>query len=395
MLALRLARGARPAVQLRRLLVAVAAAGTALLLLATLGHAVDTPRDAAGSALRLAWCLVPLAATAQLAVAVARTDPAARLREGMAAAGLGPVRLTLVAAASTLLACALGSVLALLVFLRLRGDLGGTPVGPAALLGRGPLPYAAVGVLLAAVPLVAAAATAVALRPGRNTPSAPCADDPPRTDTATPAGLPWGIALTAAGLALEVYAAGHTGPGARLLPLPGGAVTGEVGVLTGWLLSAAGLVLAAPGLVHLIGRVLSMGRSGAVRLLAGRVLQEESRRLGRPLGVLMAAASGAYAGYVLYGPGTLPLHGHGAHGSLGPLTALGAGLVLACTVFSVLATVAESRTARTATTEALRRLGTPAGLLRRAAALRASVLVVILAAVTGGVAHLAAGPLGG
>ncbi|WP_368396457.1 hypothetical protein [Streptomyces sclerotialus] len=380
--------------QLRRLLVVMAAAGTAFLLLATLGHAVDTPRDTAGSVLRLAWCLVPLAATAQLAVAVARTDPAARLREGMSAAGLGPVRLTLTAAASTVLACALGCVLGLLVFLRLRGGLGGTPVGPEALLGRFPLPYGAVGVLLAAVPVVAAVATALSLRPGRNEPSTPCADAPPRTP-GTPAGLPWGIALTAAGLALEVYASGHTGPGARLLPLPGGLVTGEAGALTGWLLSAAGLVLAAPGLVHLTGRVLGTGRSGAVRLLAGRVLQEESRRVGRPLGVLMAAASGGYAGYVVYGPGAFALDGPGSHASFGPLTALGAGLVLACTALSVLLAAAESRTARAATTEALRRIGTPAGLLRRAAALRASVLVVALAAVTGGVAHLAAGPLTG
>ncbi|MEV0600717.1 hypothetical protein AB0I82_15670 [Streptomyces sp. NPDC050315] len=388
MLALRLARGARPAVQLRRLLVVAAAAGTAFLLLATLGHAVDAPRaEAARSALRLAWCLVPLAATAQLAVAVARTDPAARLREGMSAAGLGPVRLTLTAAASTVLASALGSVLGLLAFLRLRGGLGGTPMGPAELLGRGPLPYAAVGVLLAAVPVVPAVATGWALRPGRNAPAEPCADAPPRTATATPAGLPWGIALTAAGLALEVYAAGHTGPGARLLPLPGRLVTGEAGVLVGWLLSAAGLVLAAPGLVHASGRVVGAGRAGAARLLAGRVLQEESRRVGRPLGILMAAASGGYAAYTLYG--------HGAPGSLGPLSALGGGLVLACTALSVLTAVTESRAARTATTDALRRLGTPAALLHRAAALRACVLVVVLTAVTGGVAHLAAGPLVG
>ncbi len=374
--------------QLRRLLVVAAAAGTAFLLLATLGHAVDAPRgEAAGSALRLAWCLVPLAATAQLAVAVARTDPAARLREGMSAAGLGPVRLTLTAAASTVLACALGSVLGLLVFLRLRGGLGGTPMGPEELLGRGPLPYAAVGVLLAAVPVVAAVATIWALRPGRNAPAEPCADAPPRTAGATPAGLPWGVALAAAGLALEVYAAGHTGPGARLLPLPGRLVTGEAGVLVGWLLSAAGLVLAAPGLVHASGRVLGAGRAGAARLLAGRVLQEESRRVGRPLGILMAAASGAYAAYTLYG--------HGSPGSLGPLSALGGGLVLACTALSVLTAVTESRTARAATTDALRRLGTPAGLLHRAAALRAGVLVVVLTAVTGGVAHLAAGPLVG
>ncbi|MCZ0971059.1 hypothetical protein O1L55_05215 [Streptomyces albulus] len=66
----------------------------------------------------------PLAATAQLAVSVARTDPAARLQRGMTAAGLGPFRLTLLAAASTALTCALGVLLALIAFLTLRGDFG-------------------------------------------------------------------------------------------------------------------------------------------------------------------------------------------------------------------------------------------------------------------------------
>ena len=63
MLALRLTRSARPAVQLRRLLVATASAGTGFLLLSTLGHALSHPGTPAGSALRLAWCTVPLAAT--------------------------------------------------------------------------------------------------------------------------------------------------------------------------------------------------------------------------------------------------------------------------------------------------------------------------------------------
>lgn len=58
---------------------------------------------------------------------MARTDPATRPREGMDAAGLGPLRLTLAAAVSTAVACTLGSALALAVFLHLRGELSGLP----------------------------------------------------------------------------------------------------------------------------------------------------------------------------------------------------------------------------------------------------------------------------
>ena len=65
MLALRLTRVARPAVQLRRLLVALASAGTGFLLLCTLGHALDHPQATGASVLRLAWCAVPLAAMAK------------------------------------------------------------------------------------------------------------------------------------------------------------------------------------------------------------------------------------------------------------------------------------------------------------------------------------------
>lgn len=127
MLALRLARGARPAVQLRRLLVAAASAGTGFLLLCTLGYAMGHP-DASGAAvLRLAWCVAPLAATVQFAVAVARTDPATRPRQGLSALGLGPARLTVLAAISTAVSCTLGSMIALLFFLHLRGDLTGLP----------------------------------------------------------------------------------------------------------------------------------------------------------------------------------------------------------------------------------------------------------------------------
>lgn len=89
MLALRLARAGRPLVQLRRLLVAAASAGTGFLLLCTLGYAMSHPDASAAGALRLAWCVVPLAATVYFAIAVARTDPGTRPRPGLSAVGLG------------------------------------------------------------------------------------------------------------------------------------------------------------------------------------------------------------------------------------------------------------------------------------------------------------------
>ncbi|MCZ9344955.1 hypothetical protein NGM37_45135, partial [Streptomyces sp. TRM76130] len=128
MLALRLTGAAGLAVQLRRLLVATASAGTGFLLLCSLGHALTHPDAVGGSALRLAWCAAPLAATVHLAVAVARTDPATRPRTGLSAVGLGPGRLMAASATSTAVSGSLGSVVALLVFLRLRGDLTGRPV---------------------------------------------------------------------------------------------------------------------------------------------------------------------------------------------------------------------------------------------------------------------------
>ncbi|MFJ2116099.1 hypothetical protein ACIOEX_30150, partial [Streptomyces sp. NPDC087850] len=118
MLALRLGRGTGPLVLLRRLLVAAASAGVGFLLLCTLGRAMGHP---AGATVRLLWCLVPLAAAVQFAVAVARADPGTRPRPGLSAVGLGPARLTLLAAISTAVSCTLGSSLALLFFLHLRG----------------------------------------------------------------------------------------------------------------------------------------------------------------------------------------------------------------------------------------------------------------------------------
>ncbi|MFG2288752.1 hypothetical protein ACGFOU_22130 [Streptomyces sp. NPDC048595] len=388
MLALRLTRGSHPLVLLRRLFVAAAAAGTGFLLLSTVGYAAGHPATADESLVRLLWCAAPLAATAQFAVSTARTDPAARPQRGMTAAGMGPLRLTLLATASTALTCFLGVLIALFAFLRLRGDLGGPGAASALgvdtdLLGTGhPLPLAGALMLLALVPLTAAAATAVVLRP-RDETGIP--DFEARHRTAPPSGLPWGIALAAAGLAIEAYTSSGTQGHGGLLPLPGRLVGSPPGALAGWALSAFGLVLAGPGLVHLCGRLLCAGRPGALRLLSGRVLQEESHRLGRPLGVLCAVASAVYAAVKVYQ--SAPSR------PFGPLTAIGAAVVLACVTASALTAAFESRSARARTTAALRRLGASASVLHRAAALRLLALVIVLAPLTWTVAEMVTLPL--
>ncbi|MGC5564603.1 hypothetical protein ACPYPG_17410 [Streptomyces sp. FR-108] len=526
MLALRLVRGANPAVQFRRLLVAAASAGTGFLLLCTLGYAMGHPEASTAAVLRLAWCLAPIAATVQFAVAVARTDPATRPRAGLAAIGLGPGRLMILAAVSTAVSCTLGSMVALLFFLHLRGDLTGLPFdGEAAglLAANQPLRLPATLTLLAVVPVLASAACAVVLRPRGQRPSAAAAGGRPgrlggsggygrstervgssvygrfgaraagstppppatssegretATETApapstdgspldgargsapqaasvdphnpgrptpegargtpqpaptdpysprdhhavaaldardapgssavlpgvrrtarrapgaqhphhplpplpTPGGLPWGAAVLAAGLAVETYAArgadAHEGPA-----LPGGFTGGPFGVLVGWALTALGLALAGPALTHLCGRLLQSVRPSAPRLLAGRVLMEEATRIGRPLGVVCAVASGLYAMAVLYA-GTRP--------GIGPLTTLGLLLVAGCAVATLLTAAVEARNARADTTAALLRIGAPATTLRAAATLRAGALLAVLTPLTWAIAELAAMPL--
>ncbi|GAA3779071.1 hypothetical protein ACFS5L_21785 [Streptomyces phyllanthi] len=469
MLALRLARGAHPVVHLRRALVTVASAGTGFLLLCALGHALAHPYAPAGSALRLAWCAVPLATTVYFAVAVARTDPGTRPRPGLAAIGLGPGRLMAVSAVTTALSTTLGSMLALLFFLHLRGDLTGLPFdGHAAdvLAADRHLPVPATLTLLALVPATASVTTALSLRPrgrrpedagrtadgpkavwrrGRGTrekdPAHPggtdgrqagqrdhgedpdssgapararrgstgshalsealalCSSgtsapwtgtvpdpeqDPYRSTAPQPApgGLPWGVAVLAAGLAVEMYASRYgTAPG---LALPGGSAGGPAGVLGGWVLTALGLILAGPGLTHLCGQVLQAVRPGALRLLAGRVLQEEARRIGRPLGVVCAVASGTYAMATVYS---------GARPHVGPLTTLGALLVTGCAVLTLATAALEARNARAETTAALLRLGAPATALRAVALLRAGALFAVFGPLTWTVAELAATPL--
>ncbi|WP_435221481.1 hypothetical protein [Streptomyces sp. Tue6028] len=550
MLALRLARGARPLVQVRRLLVAAASTGTGFLLLCTLGYAMTHPDGSPGSALRLAWCAVPVATTVYFAVAVARTDPGTRPRPGLAAIGLGPGRLMAISAATTALSTTLGSLLALLLFLHLRGDLTGMPLDGAAaefLATDSSLPLPAALTLLALVPLAASAAVAVALRPrggrprrvvdsygrtwitarqiaaggsasraaGRTerataetdttagsagadipghtgAPAARGADDDTAARTGgeashvpdahfysdildavadddvaatgpdfhwtaeaygdterdgtqahvdtevhderrgraraghrrdsqdslpdapdaqeaaeaparrrrqirpavefdprrlppvetTPGGLPWGAATIAAGLAVETYAG--RSPSAAALTLPGGFADGPAGVLVGWVLTALGLAMAGPALTYLCGRLLQAVRPGALRLLAGRVLQAESRRIGQPLGVVCAVACGGYAMATLY---------TGEQPGFGPLTTLGALLVAGSTLLTLATAAVEAKQARADTTAALLRLGAPATVLRGAAALRVAAVLALFVPLTWVIAELAALPL--
>ncbi|MEV7115231.1 hypothetical protein [Streptomyces anulatus] len=384
MLALRLARGSHPLVLVRRLLVAAASAGVGFLLLSALGYAAAHPASA-GSVLRLLWCFVPLAATVQFAVAVARADPSTRPRPGLSSVGLGPVKLSALAAVSTAVSTTLGSMVALLFFLHLRGDITGMPFdgGAAEFLGAGsPLPLAAALMLLALVPVAASTASALALR-SRPDPARDAFGSEELPEPApAPAGLPWGVALTAAGLAVEAIASRGTAGSA--FPLPGRYDSTPVAVLIGWTLTAVGLATAGPSLTHLCGRALQAVRPGAVRLLAGRVLMDEARRIGRPLGVVCAVLSAAIAASALYGGDERPY---------GPLTALGAVLVLGCTTATLLTSALEAKHARAHTVEALLRMGAPAATLRRATALRAGALLALFAPLTWVIAQLAALPL--
>jgi hypothetical protein len=352
-LSLRLLRGARPTALARWALVALASCGTGLLLLAALGWALAHPTGGTSNALfRLGWCAVPVLVTVHLAVAVGRTQPADWPRAGLAALGLGRSGVILLAAATAMVVCAFGSALALLVFLQLRGDVTGVPyhgVGPDVLAaGRG-LPPAGAATLLALVPVTAGAAGAIRLRSER----VPTGD--------APGGLPWGVALAAVGLALEASASDH-----HTLPLPSGLGSIAPAAVGGWVLATAGLVLAGPGLVYGCGRLLAAFHPGALRLLAGRGLQQEARRLGRPLGLLSATAAVALSGY-----GLRQDSGH----PLGPVTTFAAALIGVCVLASTAMAAVESRDARAPVTAALRDLAVAPAVLRSCTAVRTGVLL--------------------
>ncbi len=366
MLSLRVLRGSGARAAGRWLLVAAASAGTGLLLLSSLAWGLAHPGGGAGHAVvRLAWCVVPVVVTVQLAVAVARAQPARWPRLGLSAVGLGRAGVVAVAAVSAALVCAAGSALALLVFLQLRGDLTGSAwhgVGPG-LLARGrSLPPAGAATLLALVPVAAAAATAVALREER-----PARHDAPGT-------LPWGVSLVAVGLALQVGA-----PHGHGMPLPSGLGSIPPLALAGWVVTAAGMVLAGPGTVHLCGRLLAAFRPGAVRLLAGRAMQHEARGIGAPLGLLAATAAASAAAW------------DGAH-RLGPVTSFAAALIAVCVLATSALALGATRDARSEPRAALQAVAASPAVLRAAVAVRAAVLLAVLVPVTVLVAALSTYP---
>lgn len=407
MLALRLTRGGRPAAQLRRLVLAVTAAGTGFLLLTALAFALGHPDEGSQALLRLAWCALPLAVTAQLAVAVARADPMAKPRSALDAAHLETGRVRGHAAASTAIAALLGAALALLLFLHLRGDLAGLPFdGRAAdaLAAGEPLPVAGALTLLALVPLSTAGAGALAVRPVRvgrpaavpervaataGAPPAPAPAAEAGTEREAGAGgappappapmvvredfdaaaaqpsalLPWGAALLAAGTAVGSYAARGITADAEL---PAGLDALPAGVLVGWLLTAAGLVLTGPGLVLLTGRALAFGRPGVLRLLAGREIQLQARAIGTQLATVCVAAAALLVGVR-----------HGGAGFFGPVTALGAAVVLLGVVAAASVSVAAARADRAPAAGTLRWLGASPTLLRRCGLLRAAALLAV------------------
>ncbi|WP_405019357.1 hypothetical protein OHV05_23175 [Kitasatospora sp. NBC_00070] len=382
MLYFRLARGYRPADLGRWLLTATAAALVAALLLRALGRALGEPT--VDSLPRLLWCLPPLAAVGWFAAVAARAVPAARPERinGLTAAGAGPVRIRLLIAGEIALACTLGSALALVLFLVLRNDIADPAL--AADLGMGsPLPAAAPVTLLALVPLVAGVSAGCAV---------PLADPLPTGREQTgPTGfgplrlaLPAGLLLT--GLALELYGLRPGGSvDGRPVGLPGGLGDTGVAALAGWSLAALGLALLTAPLLALAGRLLALGRPAPLRLLAGRGLTAEARRIGTPLAVLGLAGAAVLAAFRYW---------IGRPGSSETLTGLEGLLVVGCALAALVARAAEVRSARRDVSAALLRLGAAPGLLIGAAALRALTAGTVLLLTGGLTAVLAAGALG-
>ncbi|MDI5965282.1 hypothetical protein [Streptantibioticus silvisoli] len=354
-LSLRLALRARPVSAARRLLLAAVSAATGYLLLACLGDAADGPWQSHGALVRLAWCLVPLAVVALLAVAVGRAEVSGGTAAGLATAGFGPARLPQLAAAQVAQAGLLGSAAALVTFVYQREQA----TDPAT------LPYAGLATLLLAVPLVTAAACLVALRPRRTW-----------AGTRLTAAVT-GVVALAAGVLL-VHLAGVPAHGGWRLP--GGLGRIAPATFTGWALALLGTLLAAPGLLALTGLLLSVFRPGARRLLAGRALRGDAGRLGPPVGLLASTAVAAWSAHVMRQHATRPA---------GHLTLLAAAVVVAGALACLAAAADDARRARATTTRLLTTLGAGPGLLRSTAYLRTAVLLAVCGPLTAVVAWLA------
>jgi hypothetical protein len=355
-LSLRLALRARPVALLRRLLLAAVCAATGFLLLTALGHAAGHPGHGSDALPRLVWCVVPVAAVTQLAMALARVE-ARTAAAGLAVAGLGPVRLPVLAAARAVWVCLPGSAVALLAFTVTRHRLAGAT----------PLPAAGVATLLAVTPLVAAVGCLVALWPRERW-------------THTVVGPVWGVAAIAAGLAAQLHSRGPLHPAHGGFPLPGGLGAIAPVDLVGRVLVVTGPALAGPGLVHLAGRLLALHRPGALRLLAGRALQADAGRTGRALGTLCAVVCAGVSGYAIRDTGAHPA---------GPLTALAVAVVVVCAVAALGCAVLDAVHDRAGVTAALTVLGAPVRVLRGCLLIRVAVPLAVLLPLTAALAWLA------
>ncbi|MFJ4681169.1 MULTISPECIES: hypothetical protein [unclassified Kitasatospora] len=371
---LRLARGYRALDLARWLLTATAAAVVAAFLLRALGRALNGTE---GNLERLLWCLPPLAAVAWFAAVAARAVPAQHPERitGLTAAGAGPTRIRLLVAGEIALACGLGSAVTLLLFLILRNDIAGPSLAPAVGMGV-PLPAAAPVVLLAVLPLVAGVSAAGAIRLPDSLPGRPA--EPARTrHTLLRVLLPAPVLL--AGLGLELYGLRPDATDAeRTLALPAGLPATSPALLAGWTLTAFALALWTGPLLALAGRLLALRRPAPLRLLAGRTLTAQARRLGTPLAVLTAVVALALVAWRSWARTGTALPG---------LTLVEGALVLACAVAALAARLHELRADRGPTLDALDRLGTPPGLLTGTVTLRALAAGTVLL-LTGGLTVL-------
>ncbi|WP_052706617.1 hypothetical protein [Streptomyces rubellomurinus] len=379
---LRLARGYRVSDLGRWLLTTLAAGLVAAFLLRSLGRAMSDPHGGADPLVRLLWCLPPLVAVAWFAAVAARSVPARRPARiaGLTAAGAGSGRIRALIAGEVALACTLGSVLTLLLFLVLRNDIAGPSLAPD--LGMGvPLPAAAPVTLLALVPLTSGIAAACAVPHPAAMPGARVHD---RTGFAAwRIALPVGLVVIGAALELIALRPGAAEDG-RPIHLPAGLGSTSTAALGGWAASALGLALLTGPLLGWTGRLLALGRPTPLRLLAGRGLTAQARRLGPPLAVLTLVLA-----VVL----TTIRYWIGTPDSADALPAVEACLVLGCAAAAVVARLAEVRTDRRAVTGALLRLGTSPRLLVGAVALRTLAVGTTLLLTGGATAALAAAGL--
>ncbi|MFC9329445.1 hypothetical protein [Kitasatospora sp. NPDC057015] len=374
---LRLARGYRAPDLGRWLLTSAAGAVVAAFLLRALGRAMSDPLGSGGAVTRLLWCLPPLAAVAWFAAVAARAVPAQRPERitGLIAAGAGPARIRALIAGETALAGTLGCALTLLLFLILRNDIAGAALAPE--LGMGvELPPAAPITLLVLVPLVAGISAAAAVPVTDALPGATPAPGP-RGFHPLRIALPTGLIVT--GVALELYG---LRPGAaedgRPVRLPAGLGTTSTAALGGWAMTALGLALLTGPLLSWAGRLLALARPTPLRLLAGRGLTAEARRLGPPLAVFALTLA-----VVL----TVVRHWVRTPGNADILPVVEAGLLIGCAAAAVVVRLAEIRTARREVTDALLGLGTPPRLLYSAVAIRTLTAGTVLL-LTGGLTAL-------